>query len=194
MNDASHRAEQVSELLAAWNGGDREAWNRLVPVVYDELREHARRILRQERSGHTLQTTALVHETYLKLAGQRVVNWENRAHFFWLASEIMRRLLVDYARRRNRQKRGGELEILPMNSAFQIVVDNSGIDLLALDAALIKLAEWDAQQAKIVEIRYFGGCSIDETAEILGISSATVNRDWAAAKAWLHHELKSTGP
>ena len=191
MNNAYHRAEQVSELLALWNSGDRDAWNRLVPIVYDELRDHARRLLRRERVDHTLRTTALVHETYLKLAEQRVVNWENRAHFFWLASEIMRRLLVDYARGRNRQKRGGEVEILPMNSAFQIAVENSGTDILALDAALTKLAELDSQQAKIVEIRYFGGCSIDETAEILSISAATVNRDWAAAKAWLHHQLKS---
>ena len=191
MSDFSHNSGQVSELLAAWNGGDRDAWNRLVPIVYDELRDAARRHLRRERSDHTLRTTALVHETYLKLAGQRVVEWENRAHFFWLASEIMRRLLVDYARSRHRQKRGGEVEIVPMNSAFQIAIDNSGVDLLALDAALIRLAELDSQQAKIVEIRYFGGCSIDETAAILGISTATVNRDWAAAKAWLHHQLRS---
>lgn len=180
---------QISELLAAWSDGDNEAWDKLVPVVYEELREQARRHLRNERPGHTLQTTALVHEAYLKLADQRVLSWENRAHFFWLASEIMRRLLVDYARGRGRKKRGGDVEILPMNSAFQIAIDNSGVDLLSLDTALTKLAAFDPQQAKIVEIRFFGGRTIEETAETLKISVATVKRDWAVAKAWLHREL-----
>jgi len=192
MNELSHRPGQISELLAAWNSGNREAWNDLVPVVYEEMRGQARRLLRLERSDHTLQTTALVHETYLKLAEQRVVHWENRAHFFWLASEIMRRLLVDHARGHNRIKRGGEVEIQHINSAVQIAADKAPVDLLALDEALTKLAGWDEQQAKIVEIRYFGGCSITETAQILGISVATVKRDWSAAKAWLHHELDSS--
>lgn len=185
---------EVSELLAAWNDGDRDAWNRLVPVVYDELREAARRHLRQERAEHTLQTTGLVHETYLKLAQQRVVGWENRGHFFWVASEIMRRVLVDCARGRNRLKRGGGGATIPLNSAFQVAVENSTVDLLELDAALTKLAEWDEQQAKVVELRYFGGCSIDETAQILGVSTASVNRDWAAAKAWLRHQLSRDHP
>ncbi len=191
MTNSSHHQGEISELLAEWNQGDREAWNRLVPIIYDELRDAARRQLRHERSDHTLRTTGLVHEAYLKLAQQRVVGWENRGHFFWVASEIMRRFLVDYARGRNRNKRGGEIEILPINPAFQIAIDNAGIDMLGLDAALRKLSEWDAQQSTIVELRYFGGCSIHETAEILGISTATVSRDWAAAKAWLHHELNS---
>lgn len=189
MNYKPSDSGQISELLEAWSDGDSEAWNKLVPVVYEELREQARRHLRNERVGHTLQTTALVHEAYLKLADQRVLNWENRAHFFWLASEIMRRLLVDYARGRNRKKRGGDVEILAMNSAFQIAIDNSGVDLLSLDKALTKLAVFDPQQSKIVEIRFFGGRTIEETAETLGLSVATVKRDWAVAKAWLHREL-----
>lgn len=189
MTSSSHRLAEISELLAAWNDGDQEAWNRLVPIVYDELRDAARRHLRHERADHTLQTTALVHETYLKLAQLRVVGWENRGHFFWVASEIMRRVLVDYARGQNRRKRGGDADTIPLNSAFQVAAENSSVDLLELDAALAKLAGWDAQQVKIVELRYFGGCSIDETAEVLGISAATVNRDWAAAKAWLSHQL-----
>lgn len=183
------RQGDISELLAACNSGDKEAWDRLIPVVYDELRGQARRHLRRERDNHTLRTTALVHETYIKLADQRFFNWENRAHFFWLASEIMRRVLVDYARGRNREKRGGEYEIVSMDSKFQIAIDSSNINLLELDSALNRLAEIDPQQAKVVEIRYFGGCSIEETAEILGVSIATVKRDWATAKAWLHHEL-----
>ncbi len=191
MSSSSYRRGEISQLLAAWNNGDQEAWNNLVPIVYDELRHAARRQLRNERADHTLETTGLVHETYLKLAQQRAVGWENRGHFFWVASEIMRRVLVDYARGRNRRKRGGDAETVPLNSAIQIAADSSSVDLLELDAALSKLAEWDAQQAKIVELRFFAGCSIDETADTLGISAATVNRDWAAAKAWLHHELSS---
>lgn len=189
LNSSLHNG-QISELLLAWKSGERDAWNRLTPLVYDELRLQARRMLRRERPGHTLQTTALVHETYLKLADQRDVNWENRAHFFWLAAEIMRRILVDYARSQNRLKRGGDIEIVQMDSRLQIAIENAGVDIIALDSALTRLAEWDEQQAKIVELRYFGGCSVDETAQVLGVSVSTVNRDWAAAKAWLLHELK----
>lgn len=180
----------VSELLEKWNCGEPTAWDDLVPVIYDELRDQARRLLRSERSAHTLQTTDLVHEAYIKLAGQRVIEWENRAHFFWLASEIMRRILVDYARRRKRNKRGGDAEIFPLNSDFQIAIDNSGVDVEGLDAALTKLATFDPQQAKIVELRFFGGRSIEETAQTIGVSTATVKRDWAVAKAWLYREMK----
>jgi RNA polymerase sigma-70 factor, ECF subfamily len=182
----------ISELLDAWSGGDREAWNRLVPLVYDELRAQAHRYLRRERLNHTLETTALVHETYLKLVGQRAVRWDNRAHFFWLAAEIMRRILVDYARRRNREKRGGEIELVPLDSVALQIAAGSGeanVDLLALDEALSRLAAIDAQQAKIVELKFFGGLNTEETAEILNVSPATVKRDWAMSKAWLHHEL-----
>lgn len=172
-----------------WNGGDGEAWNILVPLVYDELHKQAHNRLKNERENHTLQTSAIVHETYVKLTEQRQVNWENRAHFFWLASEIMRRILVDYARGRNRQKRGGNLDLLTLNSALQVAVDRSEVDLLALHEALTRLAQKDNQQAKIVELRYFCGCSIRDAAETLGISAATVKRDWAVAKAWLRHQL-----
>jgi len=190
--DRSNKSHgEISELLNAWNGGDADALNRLVPFVYDELRKQARRHLRAERLNHTLRTTALVHEVYMKLGEQRRANWENRAHFFWLASVMMRRILVDYARRRNREKRGGDIHIMSMDSTFQIAVDNSEVDLLALDEALTKLAAFDSQQAKVVEIRYFGGCSVGETADIVGVSVATVKRDWAAAKAWLKRELTS---
>ncbi|MFT3743459.1 MAG: sigma-70 family RNA polymerase sigma factor [Pyrinomonadaceae bacterium] len=187
----SKKHGQVSELLAKWNGGEPSAWDELVPVIYGELRDHAHRLLRHERSDHTFQTTDLVHEAYIKLAGQRIIDWESRAHFFWLASEIMRRILVDYARRRNRNKRGGDKEVFRLNSAFQIAIDSSGVDVVGLDEALTRLASFDPQQAKIVELRFFGGRSIQETAETLGISTATVKRDWAVAKAWLHHELSS---
>lgn len=189
MNEGSAMPENISELLDAWSGGDREAWNRLVPLVYDELRGQAHRFLRLERANHSLQTTALVHETYLKMVEQRAVHWENRKHFFWLAAEIMRRILVDYARHRKRQKRGGEVEFLPLDSTFQIADDESEIDLLALDEALDKLARFDRQQAKVVELRFFSGLNIEETAEVLSVSPATVKRDWAMAKAWLFHEL-----
>lgn len=191
MEPSDQRGTEISGLLAAWNDGDLEAWNALIPIVYDELRQQAHRHLRRERENHTLRTTALVHETYLKLANQRFANFENRAHFFWLASEIMRRLLVDYARTRNSDKRGGEAEIFSIDSSFQIAVESSEVNLLDLDDALNKLALMDPQQAKIVEVRYFGGCSIEETAAAVGVSVTTVNRDWAAAKAWLAHELKS---
>lgn len=188
--DSSHRPqEDISELLTAWNGGDVEAWNKLVPIVYDELRQRAHAQLYKERDGHTLRTTALVHEAYLKLAGQTAANWENRVHFYSLASEMMRRVLVDYARGRNREKRGGDVDIIPFHSDFQIAVSTSEVDLLKLDDALTALATIDPQQAKVVELRYFGGCSIEETAEILGISVITVNREWAMAKAWLKREL-----
>ncbi len=182
------KIEDISELLAAWNGGDQEAWDRLVPIVYEELRRRARAYLRNERNGHTLRTTALVHEAYLRLAGQNA-DLENRNHFFALASDMMRRVLVDYARTRNSEKRGGEVDIVPLHSDFHVAVNDSNIDLLALDEALTRLAALDPQQAKVVEIRYFGGCSVEETAAILNISHPTVYRDWAMAKAWLKREL-----
>ncbi len=185
-----HRGE-ISELLRAWNGGDEDAWNRLVPVVYEELRLQAQNHLRRERGNHTLRTTALVHEVYLKMADQRMAKWESPAHFFWLASEIMRRVLVDYARGRSRNKRGGEVETVSLETAFQVVIENSEVNIVLLDKALTKLALIDPQQAKVVEVRYFGGCSIEETADIIGVSIATIKRDWAAAKAWLNHELNS---
>ena len=189
MREPSDLPDNISELLDEWSGGDREAWYRLVPLVYGELHEQAHRYLRRERENHTLQTTALVHEAFLKLVEQRDIHWDNRAHFFWLASEIMRRILVDYAKNRKRLKRGGDVEILPFDSAWQIAVDESDVDLLDLDEALTRLAELDEQQSRIVQMRFFSGLNIEETAEVLSISTATVKRDWNMAKAWLHHEL-----
>jgi RNA polymerase sigma factor (TIGR02999 family) len=191
-----HQSHDVSGLLRAWGQGDEDAIKHLVPLVYDELRNCAHRHLKAERrSNHTLETTALVHETYLRLTKERAANWENRAQFFWLASETMRRVLVDYARARSRDKRGGDVEIASLQSCpeIRIAAANSAVDLMGLDEALTRLVSLDPQQARIVQLRYFGGCSIEETAEVLEISTTTVKRDWAVAKAWLRRELKTAG-
>lgn len=182
-------AEAITELLRSWSEGNRESVDALVPLVYDELKRQARRYLRRERAGHTLQTTALVNEAYLKLIDQRNVNWQNRAHFFGIAAQMMRRILVDHARERNRQKRGGAAENLPLEEAFTIATKERDLDLLALDEALNQLAEMDELQVKIVELRYFSGLSIEETAEVVGVSATTVKQNWNMAKAWLHHRL-----
>ena len=160
-----------------------------MPFVYDELHRQASRYLRRERIGHTLQTTALIHETYLKLIDQREVNWQNRAHFFGVASQAMRRILVDYAKARHREKRGGIGENLPLEAVTLAVSGEKGIDLESLDEALTRLAELDERQAKIVELRYFSGLSVEETAEVLHISTATVKNNWKSAKAWLYQEI-----
>lgn len=182
-------APDITEILQAWNDGRREALDEIVPLVYDELRRQARRYLRRERGNHTLQTTALVNEAYLKLIDQRNVAWQNRAHFFGIAASLMRRILVDYARTKHRHKRGGAAENLPLDEAILIKAEGNDLDLLALDEALNRLAAIDAQQARIVELRYFSGLSIEETAEVLAISIATVKRNWNMARAWLHREL-----
>ncbi len=176
-------------MLRRWSGGNREALEELMPLVYDELHRQAARFLRRERSDHTLQTTALIHETYLKLIDQREVDWESRTHFFAIAATLMRRILVDYARRKHREKRGGETVKLPLEEAALVVGVEKSIDLMALDEALTKLEEIDEQQARIVELRYFSGLSLEETAEALKISRTTVATDWAMAKAWLRREL-----
>jgi RNA polymerase sigma factor (TIGR02999 family) len=179
----------ITKLLRAWSDGERDGADTLVPLVYEELKRQARRYLRRERAGHTLQTTALVNEAYLKLIDQRNVKWQNRAHFFGIAAQMMRRILVDHARDRHRQKRGGAAENLPLDEAFAIAADGRDLDLLALDEALNRLAELDDMQARIVELRYFSGLSIAETAEVVGLSGTTVKQNWNMAKAWLHHEL-----
>ena len=176
-------------MLREWSEGRREALDELMPLVYDELRRQASRYLRTERVGHTLQTTALIHEAYLKLIDQRDVSWQNRAHFFGVAAQAMKRILVDYARERHREKRGGAFENLPLDEARFVVSGESGVDLIGVDKALSRLAEFDPQQASIVELKFFGGFSIEETAEALGISSATVKREWNSAKAWLRLEM-----
>jgi RNA polymerase sigma factor (TIGR02999 family) len=182
----------VTQLLQAWSGGNREAIDQLFPIVYEELRRQAARHLRAERAGHTLQATALMHEAYIKLVDQREVRWQNRAHFFGIAAQAMRRILVDHARARHAAKRGGSAIQVPLEEAHD-VAEASGVDLLDLDRALTRLAEFDPQQARIVELRYFSGMSIEETAEALGISPATVKRDWSMARAWLRRELGEGG-
>lgn len=189
MEDTSLERGEITAMLRACSGGNREAINDLVPLVYQELRRQAHRYLHYERSNHTLQTTALVHEAYLRLIDQRFVNWQNRAHFFGIAANMMRRILVNYAVSRHREKRGGKDENLPLDEALCVASDDRDIDLLALDRALNELSKLDERQAQIVELRYFSGLSIEETAEVLNISPATVKRDWAMAKSWLRAEL-----
>ncbi len=176
-------------MLREWSGGNRESLDALLPFIYAELHRQASRYLRRERAGHTLQTTALINEAYLKLIDQRTVNWQNRAHFFGIAAQAMRRILVDYARGKHREKRGGGGENLPLEEAALLVSEETSIDLVALDEALTRLAEIDERQARIVELKYFSGLTIEETAEVLRISPATVKTDWNMAKAWLHREL-----
>jgi len=179
----------VTELLADWSEGDQEALNKLIPLVYDELHKLASRYLRRERPDHTLQTTAVVHEAYLKLVNQRDANFENRLHFFAVAAQIMRRILVDYARRHHASKRGGDLYKLSLDEAL-VTSEEKGADLLALDEALERLAAIDERQSRVVELRVFAGLTLEETAQALNISPSTVRREWSMAKAWLHKEIK----
>src|SRR5436305_15224872 len=182
--------ENVTDLLQQWQDGDQEALERLLPLVYDELRRQAARYLRRERVGHTLQTTALIHEAYLRLVGQKDVRFESRAHFFGVAARLMRQILVDHARTRGRAKRGGS-EVRVSLTQANAVAKGRDIDLMVLDEALNRLAEVDLQQSKIVELRFFGGLNVEETAAIVGVSPATVKRDWSVAKAWLHWESRT---
>ena len=179
----------VTRLLIAWQAGDAAALDRLIPLVYDGLHRIAERHLRNERSGHTLQPTAIVNEAYLKLVDAPVGNWQNRVHFFAVASRVMRQILVDYARRRAAQKRGGGHASCLVQS--EAVTAARGIDLIAVDDALGKLAALDPEQGRIVELRFFGGLTVEETATALDVSPATVNRKWVSARAWLHRELAS---
>lgn len=189
MDHQNIESPNITQMLREWGDGRREALDELLPHVYAELHRQAARALRRERQNHSLQTTALVHETYLKLVDQQNVEWKSRSHFFAIAAQAMRRILVDYAKTRNREKRGGPHENLPLEKAFMIAADETKVDLIALDEALSRLAEFDPQQEKIVELRYFCGLSLEETAETLGISRATAARDWDVAKAWLYREL-----
>jgi RNA polymerase sigma factor (TIGR02999 family) len=180
--------QNVTQLLVEGSKGNREALDQLLPIVYEELRRQAARYLRRERAGHTLQTTALIHEAYIRLIDQRSVQWQNRAQFFGVAAQLMRRILVDHARTRKRAKRGGSNLRVSLDQAMAVTKDPD-LDLIALDEALQRLAEIDAQQSRVVELRFFSGLSVEETAEVLGISPATVKRDWSVAKAWLHREI-----
>ncbi len=185
-----HRsANQVTELLVRWRGGDRKALDALMPLVYAELHRLAKTYLQRERPGHTLQSTALVHEAYVRLAGQNTPQWQNRAHFFGVAAQLMRQILVDHARGHRADKRGGgalKLTLLEATEQAQPV----DVDLVALDDALKSLAAIDPQQSRIVELKFFAGLSNEDTSEILGISTSTVKRDWVVARAWLFRELE----
>lgn len=178
----------VTQLLVSWGNGDQQALEQLIPLVYSELRRLADRYVRRERQGHTLQSTALVHEAWMKLIDQRNVRWQNRAHFFGVAAQMIRRILVDYARNRHAEKRGGHAFKLSLDDAIEVPKQRD-LDLVALDDALDSLSQVDPQQGRIVELRFFAGLSIEETAEALRISPATVKRDWVVAKAWLYREM-----
>jgi RNA polymerase sigma factor (TIGR02999 family) len=180
--------EPVSELLSKWETGDRDALHALVPLIYRELRRQAHRYLRDERPGHTLQTTALVHEAFLRLHDQRPAHYENRAHFFAISAQLMRQILVDHARARKAAKRDGGTR-LSLEDVTGLV-ESRAVDLLELDKALDSLAKLDSQQSLVVELRFFGGLSIDETAQVLKVSPATVKRDWATARVWLHRNMR----
>lgn len=186
----TNASEDVTRLLVEWSGGDREALDRLVPFIYDELHRIAERQFRRERADNTLQPTALVNELYLRLIKQTGVNWQNRSQFFGIAAKIMRQVLVDRARARNAGKRGSGNYKLDLTDVGDIPDKTEGLDLLALDQALERLASFDEQQTRIVEMKFFGGLSIDETASAIGVSPATVKREWALAKAWLFIELR----
>lgn len=178
----------ITQLLLDWSRGDPAALNQLMPLVYDELRQLARSHLRRERPDHTLQATALVHEAYLKLVDQHSVTWQNRAHFFGIASQMMRRILVNHALSRRAAKRGGPVQKLSLDEAVGFA-EPCDVDLIALDEALQELAGLDPRQSRIVELRFFGGLSIEETAEVLNISPATVKREWNTAKLWLRRRM-----
>jgi RNA polymerase sigma factor (TIGR02999 family) len=183
--------EDVTVLLAELTRGNDQAARRLIPLVYDELRRLAGGYMRRERSDHTLQATALVHEAYLKLVEQRSVDWQGRAHFFGIAAQMMRRILIDHARAHLREKRGGGEEMVPLDEGLVFSPQQSS-ELLKLEESLERLTALDPRQGKIVELRFFGGLTVEETAEVLGISPKTVKRDWSVAKAWLHGDLKQS--
>lgn len=190
MATKSNPESGVTERLRDWGGNrDDDAADTLLKLVYDELHRQAHRYLRKERRGHTLQTTGLVHEAYLRLAKQKNVSWESRSHFFAVAATMMRRILIDHAKTKHRLRRGGVLSDLPLENALTVGAGGTDFDLLALDEALDRLADKEADLARVVELRFFSGLDVVETAEVMGVSESTVKRDWQMAKAWLHREL-----
>ena len=189
MDDPQGNEPGITQLLIAWSDGRREALEDLMPLVYEDLRRVAAGYMRREAAGHALQTTALVHEAYVRLIDQKQVKWRNRAHFFGVAASMMRRILVDHARRRRAEKRGGDWERVTLAEHEVAAESASEIDVLALHESLERLAAFDPQQERIVELRYFGGLTIEEAAEVVGISPATVVREWTIAKAWLRADL-----
>lgn|SRR2546429_8405849 len=186
----THSPKEITRLLVAWGDGDESALAELAPLVYEELHRLAHHYMSGERGGHTLQTTALVNEAYVRLIDWKNVRWQNRAHFFGVSAQLMRRILVDFARARGYHKRGGGQYPVTLDEAA-VVADDKGTDMVALDEALNSLAKLDARQSRVVELRFFGGLSIEEAAEVLKISPATVRRDWSLARAWLHRELSN---
>jgi RNA polymerase sigma factor (TIGR02999 family) len=189
MQERGGEAGNITQMLRDWRDGQTQALENLLPFVYAELHRQAANFLRKERPGHTLQTTALINEAYLKLIDRRDVNWQDRAHFFAVAAQAMRRILVDYAKRKHRAKREGDQIKVTLEAAEMISAKEKPLDLMALDEALNRLSERDEQQARVVELRYFSGLTLEETAEALRVSRATVARDWETARAWLHREL-----
>src|SRR5262245_42935358 len=179
---------EVTRLLLQWSGGDRAALDKLMPLVYEELRRLAHHYMAGERPGHTLQTTAIVHEAYLQLIDQRNVQWQNRAHFFGIAAHLMRRILANYARSRGYAKRGGGAHKVSLDKAMTVSEERAA-DMVALDDALTAVVEIDPRKSQMIEMRFFGGLSIEETAEVMGLSPGTVMREWTLAKAWLRREI-----
>ena len=189
---AAASQKRITELLVAWSGGDQAALEKLTPLVYDELHRLAHRYMGQERPGHMLQTSGLVNEAYIRLIDWKNVRWQNRAHFFGVSAQLMRRILVDFARSRDYAKRGGAARQVTLDEAAGVPAQ-SGADLVALDQALNDLARLDERQSKVVEMRFFGGLKLEEVAEVLKVSVGTVRRDWSLARAWLHKELSRAG-
>jgi len=188
--DTSGGSRAVSLLLRQWGAGDQSSLNELIPLVEAELHQIAKRYMRAEQRGHTLQTTALIHEAYIRLVRQDPIQYQDRFHFFAIAARLMRQILVDHARRSRRAKRGGGGDVLPLEEALYLSSARSS-HLIDLDDALLRLAEWDARKARVVELRYFGGLNVEETAQALQVSPNTVIRDWALSKAWLKREMES---
>ena len=184
----SASSQDVTQLLVAWRNGDEAARDELMPLVYQELHRLAHQYMSRERPGHTLQTSALVNEAFLRLVDQRDVKWQNRAHFFGIAGQMMRRILVDYARNRRYAKRGGGAAQVSLDEEL-IVSEERSAEVVALDEALSRLAAFDERKSQVVELKFFGGLSIEETAEVLGVSPGTVMRDWTLARAWLRREM-----
>ncbi len=186
---SDRETQEVTAVLLDLSDGDKDASSKLMPFVYDELRRLAARYLSREREDHTLQPTALVHEAYIRLVDQTQVNWQNRAHFYGMAATMMRRILVDHARRHNAEMHGGQGQKLVLDEAISFS-KSQDLDLLALEEALEELTRLDPQQGRIVELRFFGGLTVEETAEVLNVSRSTVKREWITAKAWLHSQLR----
>src|SRR2546421_6543072 len=188
MKMTQRTTHEVTQLLIEWSNGDKAALDKLTPLIYDELRRLAHHYMSREHPGHTLQTTAVVNEAYVRLVNRRGVHWQNRAHFFAIAAQLMRSILVDHARSHAYAKRGGGARKIALDDAM-VVSQERAAEVVALDDVLKRLAEIDPQQSRIVELRFFGGLTIEETAEVLGLSPATIKREWSTAKAWLYHEL-----